>query len=116
MTYPATITLAVFDHKDVLASGLYALRLWPGAEANPIGPAMENVSVYGPETPTLYVQFEAFTSPIVLPPAEPPLSKGGERGQMPPPDQIKRLKVLIEVYCAIRTPKPTPCCEEERLL
>ena len=63
-------SLPLFDHNDVLASGLYSLRLWPGAEANPIGPSMENVSVYGPETPTLYVQFEAFASPLVLPPMD----------------------------------------------
>ena len=64
------VSLPLFDHNDALASGLYALRLWPEAEANPIGASMENVSVHGHETPSLYVQFEAFATPLFLPPLD----------------------------------------------
>ena len=87
------VSLPLFDHKDVLASGLYALRLWPCEKANPIGAAVPNVSVYGPETPTLYVQFEAFSQPLVLPAEVPDTSRGGSSSGMPPPDVVKRLKV-----------------------
>ena len=45
----------------------------------------------------LYVQFESFGQPLFLPPIDPPLAKGTkDERKMPPPDQIKRLKVLIE--------------------
>ena len=89
------VSLPLFDHKDELVSGLYALRLWPGAEANPIGPSMDNVSVYGPETPVLYVQFERHCVPLVLPAnveGRPP----NANGMMPPSDTIKELKQIIE--------------------
>jgi len=80
----------------VLASGLYALRLWPGAEANPIGPSMENVSVYGPETPSLYVQFETFAAPLKLASADGAPPPAPASRDMPPAAVVKRLKMLID--------------------
>ena len=62
------VSMQLFDHKDRLASGVRPLRLWPGGvEANPIGCNVENVTVFGADTPTLYVEFEAFSTPLLLP-------------------------------------------------
>jgi len=92
------VALPLYDHKDLLSSGLHHLRLWPGAEANPIGAPTENVSAYGPETPVLYVQFETFSAPLVLPEAFGVVTDGtsADPQRMPSPEVIKRLKVLIE--------------------
>jgi hypothetical protein len=94
------VGLPLYDHENRLASGVYQLRLWPGAEANPIGAATENVSTYGSETPVLFVQFENFVAPLVLPRPLAVAEAGGGGGadaqRMPSPGVIKRLKVLIE--------------------
>ena len=78
---------------------------------------MENVSVIGPDSPTLFVQFEAFAAPLVLPVTDgatgalappPPMQHrkstmgamldrtAAQVGGVPPAPVIKHLKVLIE--------------------
>lgn len=97
------VSLPLFDHNNVLASRIYALRLWPGGEANPIGTPVENVSVNGPETPSLFVQFDTFDTPLVMPPIH-----SNELGSelicsssvcsgLPPPEVIMRLKTITEL-------------------
>ena len=61
------VAMPLFDHKDLLASGMFSLRLWGGAEANPIGPPTANISVDGMDTPVLYVQFDTFAQPLMIP-------------------------------------------------
>ena len=94
------VAMPLFDFKDGLATGLHALRLWAGAEANPIGAPTVNVSVYGPETPVLYVQFETFAKPLVLPPfltdgVKHTVSSAVNPQKIPPPETIKRLHSII---------------------
>ena len=48
-------------------TGAHCQRMWPDAEANPIGCNMENLSVYGSDPPVLFVEFDSYVLPVVMP-------------------------------------------------
>jgi len=102
-------------HDERLANGTHALRLWPEESANPIGCNLENATFdpSQPEPPVLFVAFDRFAVPVVMPPDEefdsasapeppPPMPPWARRagslaaGALPSTQVVLRLKRIIE--------------------
>eukprot|EP00163_Fabomonas_tropica_P026300 TRINITY_DN477_c0_g1_i2.p1 TRINITY_DN477_c0_g1~~TRINITY_DN477_c0_g1_i2.p1 ORF type:complete len:1361 (-),score=382.34 TRINITY_DN477_c0_g1_i2:229-4311(-) len=51
------------DHRSYLRAGLYSMKLWPDAAANPIGTCVENLV----GTATMFLQFDEYPLPVIFP-------------------------------------------------
>ena len=109
------VSMMLVGHDERLANGTHALRLWPEESANPIGCNLENATFdpSQPEPPVLFVAFDRFAVPVVMPPDEefdsasapeppPPMPPRARRpgslaaGALPSTQEVLRLKRIIE--------------------
>jgi len=93
----AWVSMQLFNHKDQLVTGSHSQRMWPNGEANPIGCNQENLSNYGSEPPVLFVEFDSYVLPVVIPSqGVDHISKRVKMGPQPNEDELIRIKRIVE--------------------